>query len=74
MREIEKIFRAIRCAEEDKVSLATYMLQEVQNVLKGKSVVNPSQSLHPNMGAIHIETPQDPMVRVEGSRKGEDKI
>ncbi|MQM19203.1 hypothetical protein Taro_052203, partial [Colocasia esculenta] len=27
MREIEKIFRAIRCAEEDKVSLATYMLQ-----------------------------------------------
>ncbi|MQM07437.1 hypothetical protein Taro_040275, partial [Colocasia esculenta] len=26
MREIEKIFRAIRCAEEDKVSLATYML------------------------------------------------
>ncbi|MQM19505.1 hypothetical protein Taro_052511 [Colocasia esculenta] len=28
MREIEKIFRAIRCAEEDKVSLATYMLQD----------------------------------------------
>ncbi|MQM15421.1 hypothetical protein Taro_048366 [Colocasia esculenta] len=27
MREIEKIFRAIRCAEDDKVSLATYMLQ-----------------------------------------------
>ncbi|MQL94299.1 hypothetical protein Taro_026949 [Colocasia esculenta] len=27
MREIEKIFRAIRCAEEDKVSFATYMLQ-----------------------------------------------
>ncbi|MQM08882.1 hypothetical protein Taro_041740, partial [Colocasia esculenta] len=27
MREVEKIFRAIRCAEEDKVSLATYMLQ-----------------------------------------------
>ncbi|MQL94773.1 hypothetical protein Taro_027438 [Colocasia esculenta] len=27
MREIEKIFRAIRCAEEDKVSLATCMLQ-----------------------------------------------
>ncbi|MQL69133.1 hypothetical protein Taro_001381 [Colocasia esculenta] len=27
MREIEKIFRANRCAEEDKVSLATYMLQ-----------------------------------------------
>ncbi|MQL68377.1 hypothetical protein Taro_000609 [Colocasia esculenta] len=26
MREIEKIFRAIRCAEEDKVSLDTYML------------------------------------------------
>ncbi|MQM18061.1 hypothetical protein Taro_051045 [Colocasia esculenta] len=32
MREIEKIFRAIRCAEEDKVSLATYMLQERVNV------------------------------------------
>ncbi|MQL75131.1 hypothetical protein Taro_007500 [Colocasia esculenta] len=27
MREIEKIFWAIRCAEDDKVSLATYMLQ-----------------------------------------------
>ncbi|MQM00949.1 hypothetical protein Taro_033695 [Colocasia esculenta] len=27
MREIEKIFRAIGCAEEDKVPLATYMLQ-----------------------------------------------
>ncbi|MQL83628.1 hypothetical protein Taro_016133 [Colocasia esculenta] len=26
MREVEKIFRAIRCAEEDKVSVATYML------------------------------------------------
>ncbi|MQM08094.1 hypothetical protein Taro_040947, partial [Colocasia esculenta] len=28
MREIEKIFRAVRCADEDKVTLATYMLQE----------------------------------------------
>ncbi|MQL73235.1 hypothetical protein Taro_005578 [Colocasia esculenta] len=27
MREVEKIFRAIRCAEEDEVILATYMLQ-----------------------------------------------
>ncbi|MQM22182.1 hypothetical protein Taro_055230 [Colocasia esculenta] len=27
MREIEKIFRAVRCADEDKVTLATYMLQ-----------------------------------------------
>ncbi|MQL68070.1 hypothetical protein Taro_000373, partial [Colocasia esculenta] len=27
MREVEKIFQAIRCAEEDKVSLTTYMLQ-----------------------------------------------
>ncbi|MQL67774.1 hypothetical protein Taro_000064 [Colocasia esculenta] len=26
MREIEKIFRAIRCADEDKITLATYML------------------------------------------------
>ncbi|MQL84072.1 hypothetical protein Taro_016574 [Colocasia esculenta] len=32
MREIEKIFRAIRCAKEDKVSLATYMLQERADV------------------------------------------
>ncbi|MQM21231.1 hypothetical protein Taro_054268 [Colocasia esculenta] len=28
MRNIEKIFRAIRCTEDDKVTLATYMLQE----------------------------------------------
>ncbi|MQM12214.1 hypothetical protein Taro_045131 [Colocasia esculenta] len=28
MREIEKIFRAVRCADEDKVTLATYMLQD----------------------------------------------
>ncbi|MQL79038.1 hypothetical protein Taro_011470 [Colocasia esculenta] len=27
MREVEKIFQAIRWAEEDKVSMATYMLQ-----------------------------------------------
>ncbi|MQM19876.1 hypothetical protein Taro_052887 [Colocasia esculenta] len=33
MREIEKIFRAIRCADEDKVTLATYMLQ--QDLLDG---------------------------------------
>ncbi|MQL87020.1 hypothetical protein Taro_019554, partial [Colocasia esculenta] len=26
MRVVEKIFRAINCAEEDKISLATYML------------------------------------------------
>ncbi|MQM11760.1 hypothetical protein Taro_044670 [Colocasia esculenta] len=32
MREIEKIFRAIRCAEDDNVSLATYMLQERADV------------------------------------------
>ncbi|MQL69242.1 hypothetical protein Taro_001550 [Colocasia esculenta] len=31
-REIEKIFRAIRCADEDKVTLATYMLQERADV------------------------------------------
>ncbi|MQL77941.1 hypothetical protein Taro_010360 [Colocasia esculenta] len=28
MREIKKIFRAINCTEDDKVTLATYMLQE----------------------------------------------
>ncbi|MQM11378.1 hypothetical protein Taro_044282 [Colocasia esculenta] len=32
MREIEKIFRAIRCADDDKVTLATYMLQERADV------------------------------------------
>ncbi|MQM21688.1 hypothetical protein Taro_054732 [Colocasia esculenta] len=32
MREIEKIFRAIRCADEDKVTLATYMLQKRADV------------------------------------------
>ncbi|MQL71641.1 hypothetical protein Taro_003967, partial [Colocasia esculenta] len=32
MREIEKIFRDIRCADEDKVTLATYMLQERADV------------------------------------------
>ncbi|MQL94806.1 hypothetical protein Taro_027463, partial [Colocasia esculenta] len=29
MRETEKIFRAIRCPDEDKVTLATYMLQKL---------------------------------------------
>ncbi|MQM08240.1 hypothetical protein Taro_041094 [Colocasia esculenta] len=28
LRETEKIFRAIRCAEEERVTLATYMLQD----------------------------------------------
>ncbi|MQL71561.1 hypothetical protein Taro_003899 [Colocasia esculenta] len=28
MRETEKIFQSIRCTEDDKVTLATYMLQE----------------------------------------------
>ncbi|MQL95624.1 hypothetical protein Taro_028295 [Colocasia esculenta] len=32
MREIEKIFRAIRCADDDKVTLATYMLQKRADV------------------------------------------
>ncbi|MQM10412.1 hypothetical protein Taro_043308 [Colocasia esculenta] len=32
MREIEKIFRAVMCADEDKVTLATYMLQERADV------------------------------------------
>ncbi|MQM00548.1 hypothetical protein Taro_033283 [Colocasia esculenta] len=30
--ETEKIFRAIRCAEEERVTLATYMLQEHADV------------------------------------------
>ncbi|MQM04174.1 hypothetical protein Taro_036968 [Colocasia esculenta] len=32
LREIEKIFRAIRCADENRVTLATYMLQERADV------------------------------------------
>ncbi|MQM19276.1 hypothetical protein Taro_052277, partial [Colocasia esculenta] len=32
MREIEKIFQTIRCAEDDKVTLAIYMLQERADV------------------------------------------
>ncbi|MQL83923.1 hypothetical protein Taro_016425 [Colocasia esculenta] len=32
MREVEKIFRSIRCVEDNKVSLATYMLQERADV------------------------------------------
>ncbi|MQL75344.1 hypothetical protein Taro_007722, partial [Colocasia esculenta] len=32
LRETEKIFRAIRCPDEDKVTLATYMLQERADV------------------------------------------
>ncbi|MQM14489.1 hypothetical protein Taro_047420 [Colocasia esculenta] len=32
IRETKKIFRAIRCAEEERVTLATYMLQECADV------------------------------------------
>ncbi|MQL93155.1 hypothetical protein Taro_025794 [Colocasia esculenta] len=32
MREIEKFFRAIRCTEDDKITLSTYMLQERADV------------------------------------------
>ncbi|MQL80547.1 hypothetical protein Taro_012993 [Colocasia esculenta] len=32
LRQTEKIFRAIRCPDEDKVTLATYMLQERADV------------------------------------------
>ncbi|MQL85164.1 hypothetical protein Taro_017677 [Colocasia esculenta] len=32
LRETEKIFRAIRCPDKDKVTLATYMLQERADV------------------------------------------
>ncbi|MQM06635.1 hypothetical protein Taro_039462 [Colocasia esculenta] len=32
LRETEKIFRAIRCVEEERVTLATYMLQEHADV------------------------------------------
>ncbi|MQM21398.1 hypothetical protein Taro_054439, partial [Colocasia esculenta] len=32
LREMEKIFRAIRCADEERLTLATYMLQERADV------------------------------------------
>ncbi|MQL98986.1 hypothetical protein Taro_031703 [Colocasia esculenta] len=32
LREIEKIFRAIRCVNDDRVTIATYMLQKRANV------------------------------------------
>ncbi|MQM14390.1 hypothetical protein Taro_047321 [Colocasia esculenta] len=32
LQETEKIFRAIRCAEEERVTIATFMLQERANV------------------------------------------
>ncbi|MQL80489.1 hypothetical protein Taro_012935, partial [Colocasia esculenta] len=32
LSEIEKIFRAIRCADDNRVTLATYMLQERADV------------------------------------------
>ncbi|MQM18798.1 hypothetical protein Taro_051791, partial [Colocasia esculenta] len=37
MREVEKIFWAIRCAEEDKVGLATYMLQALSAACRQES-------------------------------------
>ncbi|MQL82099.1 hypothetical protein Taro_014565 [Colocasia esculenta] len=37
MREVEKIFRAIKCAEEDKVGLATYMLQALSAACRQES-------------------------------------
>ncbi|MQL76578.1 hypothetical protein Taro_008973 [Colocasia esculenta] len=37
MREVEKIFLAIRCAEEGKVSLATYMLQALSAACRQES-------------------------------------
>ncbi|MQM15229.1 hypothetical protein Taro_048169 [Colocasia esculenta] len=46
MREVEKIFRAIRCAEEDKVSLATYMLQSVFPTFLDPTHPSPVLPLH----------------------------
>ncbi|MQL83820.1 hypothetical protein Taro_016309 [Colocasia esculenta] len=37
LRETEKIFRAIRCAEKERVTLATYMLQGSMSVLEYKA-------------------------------------
>ncbi|MQM07383.1 hypothetical protein Taro_040223 [Colocasia esculenta] len=38
MREIEKILQVVRCADEDKVTLATYMLQERADVCWASSL------------------------------------
>ncbi|MQM22624.1 hypothetical protein Taro_055679, partial [Colocasia esculenta] len=40
MREVEKIIRAIRCAEEDKVSLVTYMLQALSAACRQESEID----------------------------------
>ncbi|MQL68673.1 hypothetical protein Taro_000952 [Colocasia esculenta] len=37
IRKVEKIFRDIRCVEEDKVSLATYILQLLRHTGAGVS-------------------------------------
>ncbi|MQL83143.1 hypothetical protein Taro_015640 [Colocasia esculenta] len=58
MREIEKIFRAIRCADEDKVTLATYRLQDK------KKVVYPTQQRSVAVGSTQV-----PSVRSPGEKK-----
>ncbi|MQL77161.1 hypothetical protein Taro_009561 [Colocasia esculenta] len=45
MREVEKIFRAIRCAEEDKVSLATYILHILRDKKKTAMYQHPLRTI-----------------------------
>ncbi|MQM20224.1 hypothetical protein Taro_053240 [Colocasia esculenta] len=69
MREIEKIFRAIRCAEEDKVTLATYMLQKrpaatFQRQDKKKTVYQtPQRSVA--VGSSQVPSVRSPVVKKE---------
>ncbi|MQL87189.1 hypothetical protein Taro_019729, partial [Colocasia esculenta] len=58
MREIENIFRAIRCADEDKVTLATNMLQD-----KKKAVYQTQQR------SVAVGSSQVPSVRFPGVKK-----
>ncbi|MQM03412.1 hypothetical protein Taro_036194, partial [Colocasia esculenta] len=61
MREVEKIFRTIMCAEEDKVSLATYMLQYIEEKRAAqKRSVPPFQRQDRKKAAVY-QSPQRPV-------------
>ncbi|MQL98931.1 hypothetical protein Taro_031646 [Colocasia esculenta] len=63
IREIEMIFRAIRCAEDDKVSLATYMLQD------RKKVAYHSPQRLVAASSQQAVAPQSPSVRPSGKKE-----
>ncbi|MQM10368.1 hypothetical protein Taro_043260, partial [Colocasia esculenta] len=74
MREVEKIFRAIRCAEEDKVSLATYMLQRFAKQLVVESGVEAEElevplSVHTSAGETGVPVLEEDLVRSDSERE-----